>query len=85
MKKEKEASTAPAGCPIRHNRLIIIRNKFNFLPELKRPNLSNAILYEIKRKELGDDCDTANTNITVKTGPLMVKVSGDYDLVDHIR
>ncbi|XP_026331462.1 uncharacterized protein LOC113238829 [Hyposmocoma kahamanoa] len=54
------------------------------LPEAKRPNLSNAILYEIKRKELGDDCDTTNTNITVKTGPLMVKVSGDYDLVDHI-
>ncbi|XP_026313907.1 uncharacterized protein LOC113225721 [Hyposmocoma kahamanoa] len=52
-------------------------------PVDNRPNLLNAISYEIKSYDIGFACDT-NTNITVKEGPLMVKISGNYDLVEHI-
>ncbi|XP_026330083.1 uncharacterized protein LOC113237714, partial [Hyposmocoma kahamanoa] len=48
----------------------------------KRPKLANAILFEIKTNDSGNVFDTS-ANITVNEGPLMVKISGDYDQVDH--
>lgn len=44
--------------------------------------MANAVTYEIKTYDIGDVCDT-NTDITVKAGPLMVKIFGKYDKLDH--
>ncbi|XP_026318598.1 uncharacterized protein LOC113229267, partial [Hyposmocoma kahamanoa] len=55
----------------------------NTLPVENRLNLENSILFEIKTSDNGNFCD-ASTNITIKEGPFMIKIFGNYEQVNDI-